>query len=104
MFLVQAIREDGLVVGAPQSFTLDPVVDKGATGLQLVYAWASGTPQRLKFKVAATDGTFVGDWSAASTVVSVGEQRVMCKSVWNAHRPAGAAAAAVCVRSPMPLP
>lgn len=81
MLLVHAIREDGLVVGAPQSFTLDPAVDKGATGLQLVYVWASGAPQRLKFKAAATDGTSVGDWSAETAVVTVGRHRfAICRA------------------------
>ena len=75
--LVQAIREDGLVVGAPQSFTLDTPVAKSAADLQVASDWSSGTPQRLKFKVAATDGTFTGAWSAETGVVTVGEWQVL---------------------------
>jgi len=76
-FLVQPIREDGLVVGAPQSFTLETAVAKSAADLQVAYDWSSGTPQRLKFKVAATDGTFTGTWSAEAGVVTVGEWQVL---------------------------
>lgn len=72
-FVVQAIREDGLVVGAPQSFTLETAVAKSAADLQVAYDWSSGTPQRLKLEVAATDGTFTGAWSAETSVVTVGE-------------------------------
>ena len=72
-FRVQAIREDGLVVEAGRELTLASGVADGTADLQLVFTPASGNPQRLKFRLAATDGTFAGDWSAESNVVTVGE-------------------------------
>ena len=72
-FRVQAIREDSLVVEAGRELTLDSEAAAGATGLQLAFTPSSGNPQRLKFRLAATDGTFAGDWSAESNVVTIGE-------------------------------
>lgn len=70
---VQAIREDGLVVEAGLNVDLETGAAAGATGLKVVFTPSSGNPQRLKFRLAATDGTFAGDWSLESNVVTIGE-------------------------------
>ncbi|PRW20918.1 fibronectin type III domain-containing [Chlorella sorokiniana] len=72
-FRVQAIREDGLVIEEARELALAAPVDKSTASLQLAFAWPSGEPQRLKFRLAATDGTAVGDWSAESNTVTVGQ-------------------------------
>lgn len=83
-FRVQAIREDGLVVEEARELALASGVSAGAASLQLVFAWPSGEPQRLKFRLAATDSTFAGPWSAETNAVTVGEcwARVMCPHCW----------------------
>ncbi len=72
-FRVQAIREDGLVVEAGRELALASGAAAGTASLQLAFAWPSGEPQHLKFRLAATDSTFVGEWSAETGVVTVGE-------------------------------
>lgn len=74
-FRIQAIREDGLVLEQARELSLSAPVAAGAAGLQLAFEWPSGAPQRLKFRVAATDGAFAGPWSAESETVTVGEWR-----------------------------
>ena len=70
---MQAIREDGLVVEEARELALASGVSPGTASLQLVFDWPSGEPQRLKFRLAATDSTFAGPWSAETNVVTVGE-------------------------------
>ena len=72
-FRVQAIREDGLIVEEARELALPSGVAASADGLQLEFAWPSGEPQRLKFRLAATDSTFAGPWSAETNTVTVGE-------------------------------
>lgn len=77
-FRVQAIREDGLVVEEARELALASSVAAGTASLQLVFAWPSGEPQRLKFRLAATDSTFAGPWSAETNTVTVGEWCSVC--------------------------
>ncbi|PRW20837.1 Ig-like domain repeat [Chlorella sorokiniana] len=72
-FRVQAIREDGLVVEEARELALAAPVDESTASLQLVFAWPSAAPQRLKFRLAATDSTFAGPWSAETNTVTVGQ-------------------------------
>ena len=72
-FRVQAIREDGLVVEEARELALASPASESDASLQLVFDWLSAEPQRLKFRLAATDSTFAGPWSAETDVVTVGE-------------------------------